>query len=246
MCFTSEDVEIYSRNKNILFEPINDVRGLVNLVNQIGHRVLRAISCPAKAVFSERIVEYPLLFQYVKSNWKSILDFGCAEDLFPIHLASLGYKVTGLDFRLYPFSHPNFTHIQADIITWKPPKGEFDCVISVSTIEHVGLGGFGDPVVVDGDKIAVQKLFDAAKTGGNILITVPFGKPTTKRYTRIYNHSRLHELVPNICIERFFAKRGRYDMWQEVSWHDAEKIEYEDYFAISPCEAVACVVAKKD
>ena len=33
----------------------------------------------------------------------------------------LGYKVTGLDIRDYPFAHPNFEFIRQDILQWDPP-----------------------------------------------------------------------------------------------------------------------------
>jgi len=87
-------------------------------------KLSRLTASPSKAVFSERIIEYPLVFQYLDKNWGSILDFGCVEDLLPIHLASLGHDVTGLDFRPYPFTHPNLEFVRADILSWEPPEGK--------------------------------------------------------------------------------------------------------------------------
>ncbi len=159
------DVKLYSRNKNILFEAENK-RVVNKLVTGVVAKLSSLTASPSRVAFSERVIEYPLIFQYLDKNWKRILDFGCVEDLLPMHLASLGYNVTGLDFRPYPFTHPNFEFIQADILSWQPQKEQYDCVISVSTIEHIGLGGYGDPVCEDGDKIAVQKLFTSLRLGG--------------------------------------------------------------------------------
>jgi len=161
----SANIRLLSKNKNIAFELKSK-----NLINKLVTKTINKLSSlyiySNKVVFSERIVEYPLLFQYLDKNWLSILDFGCVEDLIPIHLASLGYEVTGLDLRPYPFTHPNFKFIQADILRYEPPHEEYDCVISISTLEHVDLGGYGDPAAKDGDKIAAAKLYTAVRGGG--------------------------------------------------------------------------------
>lgn len=246
MLLRSEDVRLYSRNKNIVFEAENR-GGIVNkLVAKIVARLSSLTASPSRVVFSERIIEYPTVFQYLDKGCRSILDFGCVEDLLPVHLASLGYDVTGLDFRPYPFTHPNLKFIQADILSWKPLEEQYDCVISVSTIEHIGLGGYGDPVHNDGDKIAIEKLFVSLKGGGGrLIITVPFGKFTVKRNMRIYNHEKLCHLIPGIEVERFFFKVNRYASWTETTWREIDNLEYEDYYKISPAQGVAFIVARK-
>ncbi len=244
MTLLPEDVRLYSRNKNIVFE-VENKKIVGRLINYAISKLSNLDASPERVIFSERIIEYPLVFQYLDENWRSILDFGCVEDLLPIHLASLGYNVTGLDFRRYPFTHLNFKFIQADISSWKPPEEQYDCVISVSTIEHIGLGGYGDPIRPDGDKIAVQKLLACLKRGGQLIITVPFGKFATERNMRIYDHDRLCELIPNIEIERFFFKPKRYGSWIETTWREIDNLEYEDYCKLAPVQGVAFVVAKK-
>lgn len=239
------DVKLYSRNKNIIFE--SDSQGWI--INKLATKIATKFSgltiSSSKTVFSERSIEYPLIFQYLDRDQRSILDFGCVEDLLPIHLASLGYNVTGLDFQPFPFTHPNFKFIQVNILNWKSPEEEYDCVISVSAIEHVGLGGYGDPVFEDGDKIAVQKLFTSLKKGGQLIITVPFGKFAIKRNMRIYNHEKLLELVPNIEIERFFFKASRYGSWVETTWQETNNLKYENYYTNSPVQGLAFVIAEK-
>ena len=245
MPLNPEDVRRYFRNRNIVFEAEKQHCMFNKLVTRALSGLSRMAASPSRVIFSERIVEYPLVFQHLEKNWTSILDFGCVHDLLPIHLASLGYKVTGLDILPYPFTHPNFKFIQADILKWDPSGEEYDCVLSVSTIEHVGLGGYGDPVHNNGDKIAVKKLLAALKLEGRFIITVPFGKPAIKRNMRIYNHDGLHELIPDIETERFFFKPNRYASWTETSWPEIDDLEYEDYYGIAPVQGVAFVVGKK-
>ncbi|MFQ5583981.1 MAG: class I SAM-dependent methyltransferase, partial [Calditrichia bacterium] len=196
-------------------------------------------------VYSERIIEYPILFQYLDIQSHRILDFGCVEDLLPVHLASLGYSVTGLDFRPYPFTHKNFNFIQADILSWEPPCEEFDTVISISTIEHVGLSAYGDPVNKDGDKIAVEKLWSSLNVGGKLIITVPAGKPCIERGMKIYNEEKIRKLIPNIETIRFFYKKRRISDWVETTSEVISELVYEDYYALTPAQGVAFIVAKK-
>ena len=136
---------------------------MIKIFNVILQFYNSLFSKESSIVFSERSNEYPILFQNINPKVKRILDFGCVEDLLPIHLASLGYIVTGIDFRPYPFKHKNFNFINQDILTWDPPVEEFDTVISISTVEHVGLSSYGDPEQINGDKIAIEKLLCSLK-----------------------------------------------------------------------------------
>jgi hypothetical protein len=157
----------------------------------------------------------------------------------------LGYKVTGLDVRPYPFSHPNFNFIQADILTWQPPVGAFDAVISISTLEHIGLGGYGDPLNKQGDMLALEKLWQALSQGGRLYLSLPFGRPCQRRGMRIYDESGIKELVGDMEVFRVFAKPSRYGSWREVSSQEAGSLVYEDYLSVLPVQAVAFIVAVK-
>jgi len=130
-------------------------------------------------------------------------------------------------------------------LSWEPPREKYDCVISISTIEHVGLGGYGDPIEKDGDKIAVAKLLASIKPGGKLIVSVPFGKSTIQRNMRIYNHNGLCKFIPNIETERFFFKSNRWGEWTEVTWREIDDLEYEDYYKIAPPQGMAFVVAGK-
>ena len=240
-----ETIKMYKVNKNLFFEGWDGTfleMALKKLLLGISTLTQKEI----KPLFTDRVVEYPLLFQHLNPNAKTILDFGCVEDLLPIHFASLGYKVQGLDFRKYSFTHPNFKFTQGDILTWTPPENQFDVVCSISTVEHVGLTGYGDPEKSDGDKVAIQKLWTALKPGGDLILTVPAGKATTRRNMRIYDLDRIKDAVPNPRIVRFFAKPTRYGNWAEVSSDEIKNLVYEDYDAsLSPGQGVAFIVSTK-
>lgn len=240
-----KDIELYGINKNICIESPDD--SLPVKVLKLFTHFLRSVYShqDSKIVFSERIIEYPLLFQYLKPDARRILDFGCVEDLLPIHLASLGYHVTGIDFRKYPFTHKNFDYIQTDILQWDPPYEEFDTVVSISTIEHVGLAAYKDPVCKDGDKIAIEKLWKCLKKGGVLIITLPAGKPCIERGMRIYDRQAIECLVPNIEILRFFYKPDRYGEWQETTEEVIQKLIYDKYYVPAPVQGLSFIYSVK-
>lgn len=239
-----KDIFRYSRNKNVFLEGVDDSLP-VRILNRLLCLLMFNFSKDSKFVFSERIIEYPLLFQHLKQNTSRILDFGCVEDTLPIHLAALGYNVTGMDFRPYPFTHKNFDFIQKDILSWDPPYEEFDTVISISTIEHVGLSAYGDPECNDGDKIAIEKLIQSLTNDGELIITLPAGKTCIERGMRIYDRQAIEELVPNIKKIKFFYKTNRYGDWQETTDEVISNLTYENYYVRSPAQGVAFIVASK-
>lgn len=239
-----EDLLAYQRNKNIFVEGLEN-SGPAKMLKRFFNRFSSYYAGKSRVVVTARIIEYPILFQYLRHGRLKILDFGCVEDMLPIHLASLGYEVTGMDFRPYSFEHPDFTFIQADILQWDPPLAEFDTIVSISTIEHVGLSAYGDPVREDGDKVAVRKLWQALKPGGELIITVPAGEKRIEPGMRIYDEQAVKELVGNIETLRFFYKPGRYEMWRETRGETISSLKFENYHALAPAQGVALVVARK-
>jgi len=64
------------------------------------------------------------------------------------------------------------------------------------TIEHVGLGRYGDPIDPQGDIKALKELRRVVQSGGNLLLVVPVGKKRIEfNAHRIYNPKEFADLV---------------------------------------------------
>lgn len=74
-----------------------------------------------------------------------------------------------------------------------------DSVESIScmhTIEHIGLGRYGDKIDPIGDIKAIKELKRVVKPGGSLLIVTPIGKPRIEYNAhRIYSPSQIVDLV---------------------------------------------------
>jgi SAM-dependent methyltransferase len=173
---------------------------------------------------NERIVEGPFVHARVKG--RRVLDVGSGESLLALELACLGHEVTALDVRGYPLSHPNITSVRGDIRHPPLPAGEFDTVIALSTLEHVGLGFYGESEDRDGDRRAVAEIHRLTAPDGRFLLTVPFGRALTMPGHRVYDRARVEWLVDRWRIEEFLCfRRASATSWIPAAVDDAEQAD---------------------
>lgn len=199
-----------------------------------------------KLVVSEQIVENPMVFRYLRPEGRRVLDFGAFESVLPLQLSAIGYDVTVLDQRTYPFAHPNLTVLGHDLFGRELQSLEpFDTVVSVSTIEHLGLGNYGDIVQPDADKDGIAILWGLVRPGGRLLVSLPAGKPAVQRGYRTYDEARLRAVFPQITTIHWFRKDGREGVWRMVSAADVANLTYHEPHGQMPVEAVAFVVCDK-
>jgi SAM-dependent methyltransferase len=196
----------------------------------------------------QRAAEYSWLLQQLPLLTKGsrVLDVGCSESILSHVLVIRGFRVTGLDLRDYPFQSRQMTFVKRNIANTGLPDNFFDSIVLVSTIEHVGLGVYGQPLVDnDLDIKAFRELTRVLKPGGLILLTTPFVGTDKTRIThseRQYGFKRLEKLVHGLAIleEDYFSL---YQYHHAFSWvrHDrdgAEKARFEE-------AGIACLVLRK-
>ncbi len=76
--------------------------------------------------------------------------------------------------------------------------GSFDAIISLCTLEHIGLGRYGDLIDFNGDKQAFAEIKKVLKPGDIFIFSVPItrGKPTI-----VFNAHRIYDygMILNFC-----------------------------------------------
>jgi SAM-dependent methyltransferase len=84
---------------------------------------------------------------------------------------------------------------------------ETDSVESIScmhTIEHVGLGRYGDPLDPVGDLKAVKELQRVTRKGGHLLIVTPVGQPKVQfNGQRVYSFELINDLFTGFELRDF-------------------------------------------
>ncbi|MEH1781097.1 MAG: DUF268 domain-containing protein [Nostoc sp.] len=153
---------------------------------------------------TERILEKTFVMHSLACLYQSrdieILDVGAAESLLSYELASFNYSVTAIDIRPIALFHPNLKFVKTDICNPVLPPASFDCVIALSTLEHIGLGWYGDETGESYDIKAVQQISLLLKPEGSFILTVPYGKKALTPVHRIYNQESLQKLIQDFKI----------------------------------------------
>jgi len=175
---------------------------------------------------------------------RTILDVGCWSSLLPEELSNRGHKVFGLDVQDYG-KPKGFTFIKGDVISsdFSFEKDMFDYIICLSTIEHIGIGHYGDKRDKRGDRIVLEKFSFFLKDEGRLLVTLPFaGNYSENRFQRIHTKKSFLGLIDGLFEiekEQFWiplAKRK----WIPSSEKNAEKV-----YTVYPESNNACFVLKK-
>ena len=122
----------------------------------------------------------------------SHLDVGSRIDGFIAHLLVF-MNVTVLDIRELKSNVKGLTFKQANLM--EAEYFDFEPVESVSclhTLEHLGLGRYGDPLDLDGWKKGVKTLAMTTKPGGKLYLSVPVGNERIEfNAHRVFNPSTI-------------------------------------------------------
>ena len=199
---------------------------------------------------TERYVEIPwALSKY--SNEQTVLDIGYAnaEERYIKFLLSLKIpNLHGLDISERKIEGL-ISHV-GDIRNTNFEDNYFDLIFCISTIEHIGRdnsvykANFTEDLE-KGDLDALKEIYRITKTGGKIIITVPFGKFFNYGWFVQYDETRLNKLL-NSCpfeiLEKDFFK-------YENGWHKCDKNDLKDtlyHDNNSPAAAgLVCLLLKK-
>lgn len=202
-----------------------------------------------KVFVNERIVEIPFAIRALSrlEERARVLDLGCSESVLPLYLSPLGFRVTGLDFRAYPYPAENFEFIRGDIMAMPFENASFDAVSCISTLEHLGLGFYADPQEGDtADARALREISRVLKSAGRIVLSVPYGQAAQVEHQRVYDDRLLTGLLKDYRIERRryytkgFVPESRSNYWRTVPAADAARID-----SGGKTECVCCIEAVK-
>ncbi|MFB0562662.1 MAG: DUF268 domain-containing protein [Candidatus Lokiarchaeia archaeon] len=193
-------------------------------------------------IYSERFIEYPWAFRNLDQKITRILDVGSTGSYFPLALACLGHEVYVIDIRVYEYRslHPNLKDIIGDIRHTEFPDNFFDAVTAISTIEHIGLGRYGDPLDKEGDKKAIKEIKRILKPKGKLLLSVPYGKSAITKLNRVYDANQLQSILKGFKIERedYFFKKNKF-------WHSVSKEYLANIESPTITKGIACIKAVK-
>lgn len=108
------------------------------------------------------------------------------------------------DFRPAELTLPDLSSESADLTALHFSDNSILSLSCMHTIEHIGLGRYGDPIDYDGDLKAANELKRVLAVGGNLLIVLPVGKSRIMfNAHRIYGYSQVLEMFSELRLEEF-------------------------------------------
>jgi hypothetical protein len=172
---------------------------------------------------NERIVEVPFAMAALSrmEQGARVLDIGAAESTFALSAASLGYAVTAIDPRPLGYSHPKINSFPSLLEDWDAPSDPFAAAFLISTIQHVGLGAYGERSYGNGEHGAgadvdlLDRVRGLLSPDGLVILTVPYGEPEVTELGRVYNEESLGRLLARWdVLERRTAVRRDPLVWE--------------------------------
>jgi SAM-dependent methyltransferase len=156
-----------------------------------------------------------------RTNPKKILDIGSYRHFILGLLAH--YPVTTIDVRPRKTAGENESLATCDAKKLDLPDGSFDLVLSLCTLEHFGLGRYGDEFDLEADLKAFAEMIRVLKTGGILVFTTTITRAAPSvafNAHRIYDHPLLRALCAGLACEeeRYYShEKGEFCALQEVT-----------------------------
>ncbi|HEX3054309.1 MAG TPA: DUF268 domain-containing protein [Aggregatilineaceae bacterium] len=173
---------------------------------------------------------------------KNVLDIGSSGSFLPPIIAALGVKLTCVDVREWPMQWPGLCVVVVDLVDSAGeqalPIESFDGITCVSTLEHFGLGRYGDVLDVRGDITGMQRIIRFLKPGGLLFLTVPFGRAEVAYPAhRIYDRNRLALVTAGLELieQRYFGPVSKPWVYQPCTLEQAEQIPPAMGYAVTGC-----------
>ncbi len=125
---------------------------------------------------------------------KSVVVIGSVHPLYEAIVHRMGANPTTVEFRKIEHDIPELTTYTVEEL--KHLDLQFDCGVTISALEHDGLGRYGDPIDPFGDLKTMRSYKNIIRKNGLMFLSVPVGQDATVWNShRIYGRMRLPMLL---------------------------------------------------
>ena len=135
-------------------------------------------------------------------------------------LLNLQNQVTTIEYNINSLDYPNLTCM--DYNDFDNSSVNFDAVVSFSSIEHAGLGRYGDPLIPDADLHTMSRLREALLPGGLFILGLPVGSDCVAfNVHRVYGPLRLPLLTSG--FKELYFSHNKEKLFKSGRWRRVQQ-----------------------
>lgn len=190
---------------------------------------------------AERAVEVRWVFGHLrKMSPGLLLEVG---DVLGPELARTGFRVETVDLHARSLPPAPNWRVLAQDARLLDSAAAYDVAVSISTLEHIGMGHYGDEIDSAGDRRCVTAVLKALKPGGSFLVTVPLSRGQKSSWQRLYTLNQINRLFSSFEMRELQVFTFRWIAWKRVSW--SAETTPRTFGPVEPeVTSIACVLAK--
>jgi len=150
------------------------------------------------------------------------VDVGSRVDGFVAHVAAFR-EIEVFDIRPQQASVRNIRFVTADFMNITDSLGNYtDSLSSLNVLEHFGLGRYGDPIDINGDKKGLEAMARVLKPGGKFYLSVPIGPQRIEfNAHRVFSIRYLLGLLEkHFTLDRFAYVNDTGDLQESVTLNE--------------------------
>lgn len=127
-----------------------------------------------------------------------------SSSLYFSGIVSAFIPVDFYDYRPADLKLSGLSNNRVNLIKLPFPDNSIDSLSCMHTVEHIGLGRYGDKMDPNGDLKAIKELKRVLSQGGSLLFVVPVGKPKIEfNAHRIYSYEQIMSYFPELELKEF-------------------------------------------
>jgi len=143
--------------------------------------------------FDSHYIYHPAWAARILSKTRPKYHVDISSSLHFCTIVSAFIPIKFYDYRPAKLCLSDLTSDHADITSLPFEENSIQSLSCMHTVEHIGLGRYGDPIDPDGDLKAIAELKRVLSPNGNLLFVVPIGKDAKIMFNahRIYTYNQI-------------------------------------------------------